>query len=76
MSEEAEGGAQLLAGPSLYLSPQGKRWHLIATGAPVFHPSDTGREQRRHSRSSGGDKADERRVHGRSVRLVTSDQQP
>jgi hypothetical protein len=41
-SEEAEGGARLLAGPSLHISP-GQRWQLTATGGPVFHPSDTGR---------------------------------
>jgi hypothetical protein len=41
--EEAEGGARLLAGPSLHISPPGRRWQLIATGGPVFHPSDTGR---------------------------------
>jgi hypothetical protein len=42
-SEEAEGGARLLAGPSLHISPAGQRWQLIATGGPLFHPSDTGR---------------------------------
>jgi hypothetical protein len=41
--EEAEGGARLLAGPSLHISPEGRRWQLIATGGPMFHPSDTGR---------------------------------
>ena len=40
---EAEGGARLLAGPSLHVSPAGRRWQLTATGGPVFHPSDTGR---------------------------------
>lgn len=42
-SEEAEGGARLLAGPSLHISPPGQRLQLIATGGPMFHPSDTGR---------------------------------
>jgi hypothetical protein len=42
-SAEAEGGARLLAGPSLHISPAGQRWQLIATGGPLFHPSDTGR---------------------------------
>lgn len=42
-SEEAEGGARLLAGPSLHISPAGQRWQLIATGGPLFHPADTGR---------------------------------
>src|SRR5262245_2102310 len=42
-SEEAEGGARLLAGPSLHISPPKGRWQLTATGGPVFHPSDTGR---------------------------------
>jgi hypothetical protein len=40
---EAEGGARLLVGPSLHLSPNGRRWQLTAVGGPVFHPSDTGR---------------------------------
>ena len=39
--EEAEGGARLLAGPSLHISPAGARWQLTATGGPVFHPRDT-----------------------------------
>jgi len=43
-SEEAEGGARLLAGPSLHISPSGRRWQFTATGGPVFHPSDTGRD--------------------------------
>ena len=42
-SEEAEGGARLLAGPSLHIGPAGHRWQLSATGGPMFHPSDTGR---------------------------------
>lgn len=42
-SEEAEGGARLLVGPSLHVSPTGHRWQFIATGGPLFHPSDTGR---------------------------------
>ena len=42
-AEEAEGGARLLAGPSLHISPVGRRWQLTATGGPMFHPSDTHR---------------------------------
>ena len=42
-SEEAEGGARLLAGPSLHISPASHRWQFTATGGPMFHPSDTGR---------------------------------
>jgi hypothetical protein len=42
-SEEAEGGARLLVGPSVHVSPAGQRWQFIATGGPLFHPSDTGR---------------------------------
>ena len=42
-SEEAEGGARLLAGPSIHIAPVGRRWQFTATGGPVFHPSDTGR---------------------------------
>jgi len=42
-SNEAEGGARLLIGPSLHVSPHNRRWQLIATGGPLFHPSSTGR---------------------------------
>jgi hypothetical protein len=42
-SDEAEGGARLLVGPSLHVAPSGQRWQLTATGGPAFHPSDTGR---------------------------------
>jgi hypothetical protein len=42
-SEEAEGGARLLVGPSVHVSPAGQRWQFTATGGPLFHPSDTGR---------------------------------
>ena len=42
-AQEAEGGARLLIGPSLRVAPGGRRWQLIATGGPLFHPSDTGR---------------------------------
>ena len=42
-SEEREGGARLLAGPSLHIAPPAQRWQLTATGGPMFHPSDTGR---------------------------------
>ena len=42
-SEEAEGGARLLVGPSLHIAPADRRWQFIATGGPLFHPSDTGR---------------------------------
>ena len=41
--QESEGGARLLLGPSLRISPAGRRWQLIATGGPLFHPSDSGR---------------------------------
>ena len=41
-SEEREGGARLLAGPSLHISPTARRWQLTATGGPMFHPSPTG----------------------------------
>ncbi len=40
---ESEGGARLLMGPSLRVPPAGHRWQLIATGGPLFHPSNTGR---------------------------------
>jgi hypothetical protein len=42
-SEEAEGGARLLAGPTVHIAPSGQRWQLTATGGPMFHPADTGR---------------------------------
>jgi hypothetical protein len=42
-AEEAEGGARLLVGPSVRVAPAGRKWQLIATGGPLFHPSDTGR---------------------------------
>ena len=42
-ADEAEGGARLLAGPSILVSPSGQRWQLMATGGPLFHPADTGR---------------------------------
>ena len=42
-ADEAEGGARLLVGPSLHVSPHKQRWQLIATGGPLFHPTDTGR---------------------------------
>ena len=41
-TEEAEGGARLLIGPSLHVAPAHKQWQLTATGGPVFHPSNTG----------------------------------
>ncbi len=41
-AEETEGGARLLLGPSLHISPPGRRWQLNATGGPLFHPTDTG----------------------------------
>lgn len=40
---EAEGGARLLVGPSLHVSPAGRKWQLTATGGPACHPSNTGR---------------------------------
>src|SRR5262249_63437 len=42
-AEESEGGARLLAGPTLRISPADDRWRLTATGGPIFHPSDSGR---------------------------------
>ena len=41
-AEETEGGARLLVGPSLHVAPASGRWQLIATGGPLFHPTDTG----------------------------------
>ena len=39
--EEREGGARLLAGPSLHISPAAQRWQLIVTGGPLFHSAGT-----------------------------------
>lgn len=39
---EAEGGARLLAGPSIHIARPGRRWQFTATGGPMLHPSDTG----------------------------------
>ena len=36
---EAEGGARLLVGPSLHVSPAGRKWQLSIAGGPMFHPS-------------------------------------
>jgi hypothetical protein len=35
-AEEAEGGARLLIGPSLYVQPPGKHWRLGISGGPVI----------------------------------------
>jgi hypothetical protein len=42
-TDEAEGGARLLVGPSLHVAPPGKKWQLTATGGPSFHPENSGR---------------------------------
>jgi hypothetical protein len=36
---EAEGGARLLIGPSLHISPPGRKWQLSVAGGPMLHPS-------------------------------------
>ena len=38
-SQEAEGGARLLVGPSLHIAQPGKKWQLSVAGGPMFHPS-------------------------------------
>jgi len=35
-AEEAEGGARLLIGPSLYVQPPGRHWRLGVSGGPVI----------------------------------------
>lgn len=35
--EEAEGGAKLMAGPSVRLAPEGRRWQLALVGGPVIY---------------------------------------
>jgi len=42
-ADEAEGGARLLAGPSIHIAPHGRRWQVNATGGPTLHSADTGR---------------------------------
>lgn len=42
-SEEAEGGARLLVGPSVHVAPPRKRWQLSLVGGPTFHPTSSGR---------------------------------
>jgi hypothetical protein len=42
-SEEAEGGARLLVGPSLHIAQPGRKWQLSIAGGPMFHPSDSQR---------------------------------
>lgn len=37
-SEEAEGGARLLAGPSIRVAPPRKQWQVLFAGGPTFHP--------------------------------------
>lgn len=40
---EAEGGARILVGPSLHVTPAGRKWQLTGTGGPTLHSSGTGR---------------------------------
>jgi hypothetical protein len=40
---EAEGGARLLAGPSLHIAPPGRHWQLSLVGGPTFHPTNSNR---------------------------------
>jgi hypothetical protein len=42
-AQEAEGGARLLVGPSIHLTPPAKRWQLSVAGGPVFHPTVSAR---------------------------------
>ncbi len=41
-AQEAEGGARLLVGPSVHLTPRGRSWQLSVAGGPVFHPTVSG----------------------------------
>lgn len=36
-ADEAEGGARLLAGPSIRIAPRSARWQVSAAGGPVVH---------------------------------------
>ena len=38
---EAEGGARILVGPSLHLTPDGRKWQFTAAGGPTFHPDSS-----------------------------------
>ncbi|MEP6593334.1 MAG: hypothetical protein ABJC51_06555, partial [Acidobacteriota bacterium] len=40
---EAEGGARLLAGPSLHIAPPQQRWQFSVAGGPTFHATTSGR---------------------------------
>jgi len=40
---EAEGGARLLVGPSLRVTPRGHPWHLSVAGGPVVHATRSSR---------------------------------
>jgi hypothetical protein len=42
-STEAEGGARILAGPSIHIGSPRRAWQLSAAGGPMLHPADTGR---------------------------------
>jgi hypothetical protein len=35
--DEAEGGARLLAGPSIRIAPRSQRWQASIAGGPVVH---------------------------------------
>ena len=38
-SQEAEGGARLLVGPSVHVAPPAKRWQVSFAGGPTFRPT-------------------------------------
>lgn len=42
-STEAEGGARILAGPSVHIGSPRRAWQLSAAGGPMLHAGDTGR---------------------------------
>jgi len=64
---EAEGGARLLIGPSLHVTPSGRAWQLSVAGGPTFHPSNTDR-----SSSAIRDLPPTTRTHGYALRASVS----
>jgi hypothetical protein len=47
-ADEAEGGARVLAGPSLPIAPAGRRWQLSVAGGPMMHATRARRLRTAH----------------------------
>jgi hypothetical protein len=54
--DEAEGGARLMIGPSIRITPPARRWQVSLAGGPMIHATRSGRtsEASRGLPSSGG----------------------